>query len=337
MTYLVIDTCVWLDLAKSPNDESVIIALEEIEKSGKAKILVPQIIIDEFNRNKDRIIESGRQRMTQEFKKVRKVIEEYCSKENKQLVIEGLDDVNHRLPIIADKVIESVGRIEGIFSRAEKPVIDDSFFINVAKRGLEKKAPFHKQRNSIADALLMEVFIKVSTENGKEKCYFVTHNTHDFSNITDDRNIHNDYSMFFDGKTKVYSINIRNVLNEIDPAIVEEVTFDHEFSFESRSLTEILESIDEFEQKVWYGRHGLLVDSVKKNKTKIVDKINNEGNKRREITREIWDAAEAAARKVEERFPDDHGPWDDFEWGMISGKLSTLRWILGDDWDMLDT
>jgi hypothetical protein len=46
----------------------------------------------------------------------------------------------------------------------------------------------------------------------------------------------------------------------------------------------------------------------------------------------------AARKRVQEQYPevlDWEG--DDFDWGMINGKLSALRWATGDDWDMLDT
>ena len=49
-------------------------------------------------------------------------------------------------------------------------------------------------------------------------------------------------------------------------------------------------------------------------------------------------AGREAAERIESRFGVDNlGPYTDFEWGMINGKLSALRWILGFDWDMLDT
>lgn len=55
------------------------------------------------------------------------------------------------------------------------------------------------------------------------------------------------------------------------------------------------------------------------------------------IVDEIWDGMMAAMRSAEASYPDELGPWTDFEWGMLSGKLSAVRWVLGDDWDMLDT
>jgi len=27
----------------------------------------------------------------------------------------------------------------------------------------------------------------------------------------------------------------------------------------------------------------------------------------------------------------------DWNWGFVSGRLSAIRWVLGEDWDVLDT
>jgi hypothetical protein len=31
------------------------------------------------------------------------------------------------------------------------------------------------------------------------------------------------------------------------------------------------------------------------------------------------------------------GPYTDFEWGVIDGNRSALRWVLSAEWDFLDT
>lgn len=56
------------------------------------------------------------------------------------------------------------------------------------------------------------------------------------------------------------------------------------------------------------------------------------------IIDEIWNGALKAARATKKQLGKESvGPWTDFEWGMLNGKLSALRWMLGEDWDMLDT
>lgn len=91
-----------------------------------------------------------------------------------------------------------------------------------------------------------------------------------------------------------------------------------------RSHAEIDAAVERFFDRVWYERHHELRYLVA-----------NEGY---HITPEIWRKALAAAKRVEARYePDFLDPVDDFNWGMINGKLSALRWVLGDEWDMLDT
>ena len=101
-----------------------------------------------------------------------------------------------------------------------------------------------------------------------------------------------------------------------------------------------MDAIDELITKVWYNRHQVRRDMVESGKTKLVEKetFPIKDHRTRPIQREIWEGALKAAAKVEKRFGlENLGPWDDFEWGMLNGKLSALRWVLGDEWDMLDT
>ncbi|GAH72156.1 unnamed protein product, partial [marine sediment metagenome] len=91
-----------------------------------------------------------------------------------------------------------------------------------------------------------------------------------------------------------------------------------------RNQTEILAVLDELFDKVWYNRHQFLRQKVE------VGEIT--------IAPDIWKGALKAAKRIERRYRSGVlGPWGDFEWGMINGKLSALRWVLGDEWDMLDT
>ncbi len=104
---------------------------------------------------------------------------------------------------------------------------------------------------------------------------------------------------------------------------------------ETRGLREILEAMDELVDKLWYGRHQYLKWQIEKGQVTIVPKSTKRyGN---DIVHEhIFKAAKKAAKKIEKKY-NDIGPWSEFEWGMLNGKLSALRWVLGDDWDMLDT
>lgn len=91
-----------------------------------------------------------------------------------------------------------------------------------------------------------------------------------------------------------------------------------------RSLNEVVEMMNELCDKVWFDRHLSLAYRVENG----ID----------EVKPEIWKSALEAAQKIIEKYGEQNlGPYSDFEWGMLNGKLSALRWVLGDEWDMLDT
>jgi hypothetical protein len=215
--------------------------------------------------------------------------------------------------------------------------------LRAVKRAIERKAPFHHDKNSMADAILIETYGQCLREQAgpKIRFAFVTHNKNDFSVPNGNHKLpHPDFADLFSRIRSLYFINLLEALRRIEPSLVTDIMFEHSWTQEPRGLTEMLEAEDLLFHQVWYNRHWNRRAAIEKGTIKIVDRETypRAAGAPEIVQRGVWKGALKAAKRVERRYGKKNlGPWDDFEWGMINGKLSALRWVLGDEWDMLDT
>jgi hypothetical protein len=341
--HVLIDTCVWLDAAKDYQQQAILTALEELIRQGNIALILPRIVVDEFARNKARIIEESSRSLSSTLKRVKDVVEKFGDPRRKRTVLRQLNDVDHRLPTLGEAAVETVGRIEKLFAGTTIIETSDAVKLRAAQRAIDKRAPFHRQRNGIDDAILIEIYadaVAHKTSIGA-RFAFVTHNSKDFSHPNASNKLpHPDMAACFSRVRSLYFITLGEALRRIRPAQFADLMIEQEWVEEPRKLTEIIAAIDVFFDKVWYDRHQLSFQSVETGKTRIVEKetFPIKDHERRPIQRDVWVRARKAAARVERKYGVENlGPYSDFDWGMINGKLSALRWVLGDEWDMLDT
>ena len=164
---------------------------------------------------------------------------------------------------------------------------------------------------------------------------FISYNTKDFSHQNENNKLpHPDIAECFSKIRSFYFINLGEALNLINPDYLDEF-IDEDLSVdEARRMSEIIDDIDEMTTKVWYNRHQVTKQKIDKGIIKILDKniYQTKDHETGQIKLDIWKLALKAAQEVEKELSlDELGPWDDFEWGMINGKLSALRWVLGEE------
>lgn len=108
---------------------------------------------------------------------------------------------------------------------------------------------------------------------------------------------------------------------------------------EMRDADSISDAEWEARDKVWYYRcHSAMKEELKNGELKLVKKWKPEYSGQNFITEKSWKACIKAGKKVERKYGKKNlGPYSDFDWGMLNGRLETLRWVMGEDWDQLDT
>ena len=338
---VLIDTSVWLDMAGSYRAAPLVRALHEMCDNAQLEIIVPDIVREEFSRNKDRVATQSTKALQSHLKSLRYALKGHADQDvakRAQDVLQGLDFSN------ATQESTIVVQVQELMDHVENINVETSIFhrARAANRSLYGEAPCHRDKGSIADSILFEVYDEMRQEPVRDHIAFgfATTNHTDFSDPRgDNRTPHPELTHAF-GERSQYILDIGKFVEETAPHALELGDFELGYSPEFRTLTDLTEAENILFRQVWYGRHMNLRYRVEQGITKVVPEADYSRSPYRsdQILDSVYEQALAAGERTRQEVGIENlGPWDDFEWGMLNGKLSALRWVLGDEWDMLDT
>jgi len=326
--HLLIDTSVWLDLAQRRDGQKWIVPIRLLVFWKKLELLVPQIVLDEFGRNRSKVEEAMTHSVADRFRQLRRDVDEY-GPENRTQPLDWLDDLARHVPLIGAMTTRNFTDIVDLLTKGRRLQPTEVDHAAVIRRGLEKRAPFHKSKNSVADALLIELYAAAvrSAASDDDRLAFVTSNWRDFSTTAGDRREpHPDLAELFSDERSQYCTGVKGLVLALRDHFGQEfddLVEESDFREEPRTLNEIAEAEQEFFERVSFNRALVREDKAQGPDASIED---------------LMRAVAASRPTVVERYGlDNLGPYTDFEWGMINGKLSALRWVLGSEWDFLDT
>jgi hypothetical protein len=221
MNYIFCDTCVLLNLATDIKLFDVIEKLLVLNDSGKIKVIVSEIVKKELSEHKVTIVEKRITSYRGHLKNIKNLYE-LLSKETEDILKKEIQSIQENLPKMEVVLTKNLNELVKLIDKSKQISYTELHKSNVVDRAINKKFPFHKNKNSIKDALISETFIEFIKHLPEdcEKIFFITDNTEDFSDISNKTLPHPDWANNFN-EVIIYSTNIASVINTIEPESID--------------------------------------------------------------------------------------------------------------------
>ncbi|MBN1568557.1 MAG: DUF4935 domain-containing protein [Acidobacteria bacterium] len=220
MVHLVIDTCIWIDLYR--NFPKLLQKITLLLDQKKICLILPVIVIEEWNKHRDKILEERSQSIRGKIKNARE-LSKYLNPEQAETLNEMLDNLQEDL--IKKVALAGIEEIEDLFKRPSTIMltISDEVKIRTIDFALAKKAPF-RNKNSTADALILFSSAEYIADNDIKQSMFVSINTDDFSSSADKEQISEDLKELLEKCGMKYFTNIGLAINTVQADLVSEDT-----------------------------------------------------------------------------------------------------------------
>src|SRR6266704_6165474 len=119
MFNVLIDTSVWLDLAQDQRQTPLIDLLTTMMSHGYVNLLVPHIVLIEFQKNRQRVVERAQRSLSTHFNLVKDAIRKVDGdSKQKDDVLEYLSNVDHRILLVGGAATGTLDRIETLLKAA---------------------------------------------------------------------------------------------------------------------------------------------------------------------------------------------------------------------------
>jgi ABC-type enterochelin transport system ATPase subunit len=106
------------------------------------------------------VISKTQRSLQSHFRLVRDAVTRFGDDASKAETLMALDEVDHKIVVDGEAVNDSIERIENLLKSAAILATTDAIKQRVTERVITNRAPYHRGRNSVGDAILLEAYVK---------------------------------------------------------------------------------------------------------------------------------------------------------------------------------